>query len=100
MPKVIKLLSNIKNYSALLVYWMLWSLSSLTRKLIWYRIYYKYIYRVDIQEKQGKPCEEIQMHQIYNLNKNSCVEFRSNYLIEFKFYQIILYIYFIGISLI
>jgi len=56
-------------------------------------MYYKYIYRIDTREKQGKTCEEIQMRQTYNLTKNSYIEFRFNYLIEFKFYQ---YVYFLG----
>jgi hypothetical protein len=56
-------------------------------------MYYKYIYRVDTREKQDKTCEEIQMRQTYNLTKNSYIEFRFNYLIEFKFYQ---YVYFLG----
>jgi uncharacterized protein YeaO (DUF488 family) len=56
-------------------------------------MYYKYIYRVDTWEKQVKTCEEIQMRQTYNLTKNSYIEFKSKYLIEFKFYQ---YVYFLG----
>lgn len=33
------------------------------------------------------------MRQTYNLTKNNYIEFKFNYLIEFKFYQ---YIYFLG----